>query len=208
MVSLILLVALLVFAIIAAFKVYEKAGQPGWAAIVPFYNTYVLLKIVGRPGWWLALMFIPVVNLVILIIVFVDLAKAFGKGGGFATLLILLPLVGMPLLAFGDAVYRGPVADPGYQQWLLAQSGYGYPQAAAQPGYHPQVSAGYPAQPGYAPRGYPPGYPPQGPPQQPGYPAQGYPRQPGYPVQGYPQPQAYPGQQAQPSYPPPGRPRY
>jgi hypothetical protein len=118
-------------------KLYAKAGQPGWAAIVPIYNTYVMLKIVGRPGWWLALMLIPIVNIVLLIIMMIDLAKAFGKGGGFAASLILLPLVGMPILAFGSAVYRGPVADPGYQQWLLTQPGYGNPQA----GYYPQVSS-------------------------------------------------------------------
>lgn len=186
-------------------KLYAKAGQPGWAAIVPIYNTYVMLKIVGRPGWWLALMLIPIVNIVLVIIMFVDLAKAFGKGGGFAVLLILLPLVGMPILAFGSAVYRGPVADPGYQQWLLTQPGYGNPQA----GYYPQVSSGYPqpgypAQQGYAPSGYPQ-------PQNYQQPPAGYPQQPGYPPQGYPQQQAYPGQQvhpAQPPYPPPGQPRY
>jgi membrane protein YqaA with SNARE-associated domain len=58
-------------AVAAMWKVFTKAGQPGWAAIVPFYNTYVLLKIVGRPGWWLLLLFIPLVNIAILIIVMV-----------------------------------------------------------------------------------------------------------------------------------------
>ena len=63
----------------AGWKVFTKAGQPGWAILIPFYNTYVLLKIVGRPGWWLVLMFIPLVNIVIAIIVAIDLAKSFGK---------------------------------------------------------------------------------------------------------------------------------
>jgi hypothetical protein len=204
-VTLIPALAVIVLAIIAMIKLFAKAGQPGWAAVVPFYNTFVMLKIVGRPGWWFVLMLIPIVNIVILVIVFVDLAKAFGKSGGFAALLILLPIVGMPILAFGDAVYRGPVADPGYQQWLLTQPGYGNPQG----GYYPQVSAGYP-QPGYPVQpGYPqqPGYAPSNYQQQP----HGYPQQPGYPAQGYPQHQGYPGQQghpAQPPYPPPGQPRY
>jgi hypothetical protein len=192
-VSVLVLLGLMVvvFAIVSGFRIFDKAGQPGWAAIVPFYNTYVLLKIVGRPGWWLALLFIPVANIVILIIVVVDLAKAFGKDGGFAVLMILLPYVGLPILAFGDATYRGPLADPaflqaygpmGYAQGYAAQGypqpGYGVPAGFAQPGY-PQP--GYP-QPGYAvaqPQGYP-GYPVQQgayPPAQPqGYPPQGYPQ--------------------------------
>jgi hypothetical protein len=61
--------ALSIFVIASFWKVFTKAGQPGWAAIVPFYNTYVLLKVVGRPGWWLVLFFIPIANIVIAIIV-------------------------------------------------------------------------------------------------------------------------------------------
>jgi hypothetical protein len=148
--------------IVTMWKVFTKANQPGWAAIVPFYNFYVLLKVVGRPGWWLVLMIIPIVNIVIGIIMVVDLAKAFGKGGGFAVLLILLPIVGWPILAFGDARYLGPVADPAFQGGGYGQPGYpqqgpppGYPQ---QPGYPPQ---GPPPQPGYPPRQQPPGYPPR-----------------------------------------------
>src|SRR5258708_398731 len=64
--------------------VFQKAGQPLWAGFVPFYNTYILLKIVGRPGWWLIFYFIPILNLIFTIIVYLDLAKSFGKGVGFA----------------------------------------------------------------------------------------------------------------------------
>ena len=115
-----------VVAIIATWRVFTKAGQPGWAAIVPFYNTYVLLKVVGRPGWWLVLYFIPLVNLVILIIVAIDLAKAFGKGGGFAAVLILFSFIGLCILGFGDSRYVGPVADPEFQRGNYG--GGGYPQ--------------------------------------------------------------------------------
>jgi uncharacterized membrane protein YhaH (DUF805 family) len=97
-----------VFLIAATWKVFTKAGKPGWAAIIPFYNTYVLCKIAGRPGWWLVLFIIPLVNIVISIIVAIDVAKAFGKGGAFGFFLLwLLPIIGYPILGFGGATYRG-----------------------------------------------------------------------------------------------------
>jgi len=99
--------AIVVFYIICLWKVFEKAGQPGWAAIIPIYNLYIILKIAGRPGWWLLLYFVPVVNLVISIIVMIDFAKAFGKGVGFALGLIFLGIIFYPLLAFSDDTYTG-----------------------------------------------------------------------------------------------------
>jgi len=103
-----------VFLIISMWKVFEKAGQPGWAAIVPFYNLYVFTQIVQRPGWWMLLYFlaiIPIIGslavLVIVILDYIKLAEVFGKGGGFATGLILLGFVFIPILAFGDAQYKG-----------------------------------------------------------------------------------------------------
>ena len=98
--------------IVACWKVFTKAGKPGWASIIPFYNIYVLLTIVGKPGWWLLLFFIPLVNLVIGIIVAIELAKCFGKGGGFAVGLILLPFIFMLILAFGSAKYVPPAPAP------------------------------------------------------------------------------------------------
>ncbi len=68
--------------VIAFWKVFVKADKPGWAIFVPFYNAYVMLKIVGRPGWWLILFIIPLVNVIIGAIVYIDLAKSFGKGYG------------------------------------------------------------------------------------------------------------------------------
>lgn len=99
--------ALVVFFIAAMWRVNTKAGEPGWACLVPFYNLYVLLKIAGRPGWWLLLMFIPLVNFVISIIVAIDVAKAFGKGAGFGLGLAFLGFIFYPILAFGDATYEG-----------------------------------------------------------------------------------------------------
>ena len=72
-------------------KVFTKAGQPGWASIIPIYNLYIWCKIVGRPWWWILLMLIPFVNFIICIILCIDLAKSFGKGVGFG---IGLALVG------------------------------------------------------------------------------------------------------------------
>ncbi len=92
--------------IISVWKVFIKAGQPGWAAIVPIYNMYVLLKISGKPGWWIVLLFVPVVNLVISIITLFGLAQNFGKGGGFAIGLLFLPIIFYPILGFGSASYQ------------------------------------------------------------------------------------------------------
>lgn len=92
--------------VISMWFVFKKAKKPGWAAIIPIYNTLVLLEIIKRPWWWILLMFIPLVNIVVYIIVHFDLAKAFGKGGGMALLLIFLPFIGYPVLAFGDAKYK------------------------------------------------------------------------------------------------------
>jgi len=106
----------LVIYVVAAFilgKVFVKAGQPMWAAFVPIYNIYILTtQILGRPWWWILLLLLPIVDIVILIILMIDLAKAFGKDIGFAIGLILLSIIFMAILGFGDAQYQGPVADP------------------------------------------------------------------------------------------------
>ena len=91
-------------------KVFVKAGQPGWAAIVPIYNLIVLLKIAGKPSWWLFLFMIPVANFVVAYLVIVSLAKSFGKGTGFGLGLLFLGPVFYPILGFGDATYVGPTA--------------------------------------------------------------------------------------------------
>ena len=115
-VVLLIQLAILVVMIVAGWKVFTKAGQPGWASIIPFYNVYVMLTIVGKPGWWLLLFFIPIVNIVIGIIVTLELAQRFGKGGGFAAGLILLPIIFYPMLGFGSATYTpAPQSQPAVQ---------------------------------------------------------------------------------------------
>lgn len=102
-----LIIPLVIAAVeVAAFwMIFQKAGQPGWAALIPIYNAWILLKAVNRPGWWLILFLIPFVNFIAYIIVMIDLAKVFGKGGGFAVGLIFLPFIFAPILGFGGAQY-------------------------------------------------------------------------------------------------------
>ena len=98
-------------AVISAFcfwKVFTKAGQPGWASIIPIVNLYFLCKVAGRPGWWLILLLIcfPV----LWIIICLDVAKRFGKSVGFAIGLMLLGIIFYPILGFGSAQYQGAPA--------------------------------------------------------------------------------------------------
>ena len=104
--------ALVVVLIAAQWKIFEKAGQPGWACLIPIYNIYILLKIVGKPGWWLIMFIIPVVNFIFLIWTVNMLSKSFGKDEGFTVGLLLLGVVFYPILGFGDAAYQGPYGDP------------------------------------------------------------------------------------------------
>jgi hypothetical protein len=99
--------AFIIFEIAGLWKTFEKAGKPGWASIVPIYNVVVMLGIAGRPLWWIVLLFVPIVNVVILVIIAIDIAKAFGKGTGFGLGLAFLGFIFYPILGFGDAQYIG-----------------------------------------------------------------------------------------------------
>jgi hypothetical protein len=94
-------------------KVFSKAGQPGWASIIPIVNVYFLCRVAGRPGWWVILMLIPIVHFIIWIILCIDIAKNFGKGVGFGIGLILLSIIFYPILGFGSAQYQGPAGAQG-----------------------------------------------------------------------------------------------
>ncbi len=107
-VSLVFFLAILVFFVAAAWRLYEKAGRAGWEAIVPIYNLYVMTVIVGMPAWSIILFFIPLLNIAASIWMAVNLAKSFGKDILFAIGLLLLGFIFYPLLAFGDAEYIGP----------------------------------------------------------------------------------------------------
>ncbi|GAB3932322.1 DUF5684 domain-containing protein [Larkinella terrae] len=92
----------------ALWKTFEKAGEPGWAALVPIYNTLTLLRIVDKPWWWVLLLLIPYVNLIILVWVLNLLGKRFGKTEGFTVGLLFLPFIFYPQLAWGEATFQRP----------------------------------------------------------------------------------------------------
>ena len=96
--------------------VYKKAGpngDPPWGAFVPIYGFYIMLKVVGRPGWWLIWIFIPFASFIVLIIVYNDLSKSFGHGVGFTLGLIFLSWIFLAILAWGSSQYQGPAAAAG-----------------------------------------------------------------------------------------------
>lgn len=96
-----------IISIVAMWKIFEKAGEPGWAAIVPFYNAYTLVKIALGNGWLFLLAIVPLVNFFFAIWLMVKLAAAFGKSVGFAIGLIVLGPIFLLILGFGDAKYQG-----------------------------------------------------------------------------------------------------
>ena len=107
LVFMLIMFAVLIIIIASMWKVFSKAGKPGWAAIVPIYNLIVLWQVSNQPVWALILCFIPYVNVIGVIFIALGVAKAFGKGAGFGIGLWLLPIIFYPILAFGDAEYQG-----------------------------------------------------------------------------------------------------
>lgn len=103
-----LAVALLLIA--SMWKIFTKAGEPGWAAIIPIFNLFILTKIARQPIWVLILVFIPLVQIVGLFLLYKGLAEAFGKDILYALLLFFIPIIGFPLLAFSGARYQGTPA--------------------------------------------------------------------------------------------------
>ena len=110
MIGLVIYLALVVLVIAGFWKTFEKAGKPGWGAIVPIYNLVLLLEIAGKPIWWILLFLIPFVNFIVVILVSIEVAKNFGKGTGFGLGLAFLGFIFYPILGFGDAKYQGRAA--------------------------------------------------------------------------------------------------
>jgi hypothetical protein len=108
MLLLVVVLLLLGVAIAGMWMLFTKAGQPGWASIVPIYNTYVLtVEIAKKEILWFILLFIPLVNIAAAVVVTLEIAKKFGKDAVYGIGLILLPFIFYPMLGFGDAKYRG-----------------------------------------------------------------------------------------------------
>src|SRR5208337_4883545 len=105
-IGLLIELAIIVLVVAAAWKMFEKAGQPGWASLIPIYNMVVLCRVAGKPGWWCILLLIPLVNIIFGIIVIHCISKNFGYGVGMTLLMIFLPFIGYPILGFGDCVYQ------------------------------------------------------------------------------------------------------
>jgi Family of unknown function (DUF5684) len=96
------------FILIAGYwRLFTKAGKPGWAILIPIYNAIVMQQISGKPLWWILLYFVPIVNIVIAVICLFALAENFGKGKGYALGMLFLPWVFVPMLAFSDAQFVG-----------------------------------------------------------------------------------------------------
>ncbi|MEI6326642.1 MAG: DUF5684 domain-containing protein [Candidatus Roizmanbacteria bacterium] len=104
--------ALVVLMIVTMWRIFTKAGRPGWHCLIPIYSTVVLLRIVGKPGWWFLLIFVPLVNIIIVLIMHDALSKSFGKSTAFTLGLIFVPFITLPILAFGGAKYIGPGGMP------------------------------------------------------------------------------------------------
>jgi len=107
---LLLWLALVVIVIAGVWKTFTKANQPGWAALIPFYNFYIMLKIGDNEWWWLLVLFVPIVNIYAMYKIFAGVSKAFDQGIGFALGLWFLGIIFWPLLGFGDYTYQGPPA--------------------------------------------------------------------------------------------------
>lgn len=106
--------AICVLLIVSGWKVFEKAGKPGWASIIPIYSLIVMLEIVGKPWWYIFMFLIPIYGWFILPIMLThDLSKSFGKDVGFTIGLLLLGIIFYPILAFSkDIQYIGPAGRP------------------------------------------------------------------------------------------------
>ena len=104
----VLYVVILTFLVIVPFwKIFKKAGKPGWASLIPIYNIIVLFQIAKKSPWLTVLMFIPIVNIIVMIILTREIARNFGKDIGFTVCLIVLPIVFFPILAYGKSEYTG-----------------------------------------------------------------------------------------------------
>jgi uncharacterized protein DUF5684 len=106
----VLSVTFVIVAIAGMWRTFEKGGQAGWKSIIPIYNHIIMLELIGRPTWWIVLLFIPLVDFVIWLIMCLDIAKSYGRGTGTGLGLFFLTPFFFIMLGFGEAEYKGPVA--------------------------------------------------------------------------------------------------
>ncbi len=146
-----ILLAVFVLVIAGAWKTLTKAGQPGWAIIIPIYNYYILTKVGGLEIMWFIFIFIPILNIVAFFKINIAIAEKFGQSVGFGIGLALLGFIFYPILGFGSATYKGAAAAP------PAPSGQAPPEEPATPQAPPAQGAGgsQPAAPPNPPAGGP-----------------------------------------------------
>lgn len=109
MVYMVVLLIISIISLVGLWKIFVKAGKPGWGAIIPIYNMYCLFEMSFGTGWLFLLCFVPCVNAVMMIIMWIKLAQAFGKGAGFGVGILFFPFIFLPMLGFGDAQFVGSV---------------------------------------------------------------------------------------------------
>jgi len=132
-VMLLVYLIILVPMILGWWKIFQKAGKPGWACIIPFYNFIVACEIVGKPIWWFLLMICPCINFIFVIWVANLISKSFGKSEGFTVGLVLLNPIFACILGFGDAVYLGPSAKEAMANNRFGSSDYHQPPTDTPP---------------------------------------------------------------------------
>lgn len=111
LVLLLFYIGIIVVLLASQWKIFSKAGKPGWACLIPIYSTIVLLEIIKKPVWWIFMFLIPLVNIYFLIVAMNELSKSFGKSTGFTVGLLLLPFIFYPILGFGSAEYQWNKVD-------------------------------------------------------------------------------------------------
>ena len=97
--------------IVCMWRIFTKAGKPGWASIIPIYNIIVLLQIVELPLWYIVLFFIPFANIYAIFKIYIELAHKFGKSTGFGVASVFFSIICLPILAFSKCTYNGQAAD-------------------------------------------------------------------------------------------------
>jgi len=108
----VLYLALIALMLVSMWKIFTKAGKPGWAILIPIYNTIIMLEIAGKPWWWLLLMmFVPFANIIMAIWMLNLIVLGFGKTSGFTVGCLFLPIIFIPILGLGSAKYTGPVGE-------------------------------------------------------------------------------------------------
>lgn len=102
----IIYLAIIIALIAGMWQAFAKTGAPGWGALIPIYNLYLMTKMADKPAWWILLLLIPFVNIVVIILLSIEIAKGFGKSDGFGIGLGLLSFVFWPILGFGEAIWQ------------------------------------------------------------------------------------------------------